>query len=300
MRKPLEFEERDWVLVKVSPQRGIFRFGKKGKLAPRFVGPFQIDKRMLRKCTLDPTWVVDLQDVQISEDTSYVEEPLQILEVGEHKFRNKMQISLLRIYMWGNEDFRMLLEWPSGAYCIYCVCGQESGVVLQFAPFQSVVDEAFWHRLSCLKLNKLGIDDSPISITGFYAPCSRSQVSNHLTILAKSLPPEPSEQSSTPPISRGDKNRCFVLGILYNTNTLESFHALDKQSLLKAKAEKTWNDVHSGKAEKDSSVLSSLEKAESVLAACNEWRNSSSTADVPFFLVSIASNSHATIRDLKD
>ena len=38
---------------------------------------------MLRKCTPDPTWVVDLQYVQISEDTSYVEESLQILEVGE-------------------------------------------------------------------------------------------------------------------------------------------------------------------------------------------------------------------------
>ena len=45
---------------------------------------------MLRKCTLDPTWGMDLQDVQISEDTSYVEEPLQILEVGEHWFRNKV------------------------------------------------------------------------------------------------------------------------------------------------------------------------------------------------------------------
>ncbi|WJZ99857.1 hypothetical protein VitviT2T_018270 [Vitis vinifera] len=131
-----------------------------------------------------------------------------------------------------------------------------NGVVLQFAPFRSVVDEAFWHRLSSLKLNKLGIDDSPISITGFYAPCSRSQVSNHLTLLVESLPPKPSEQSSTPPISRGNKNRCSVLRILYNTNTLESFYALDKQSFLKAKAEKTWNDVHSGKAEKDSSVLS--------------------------------------------
>ncbi|RVW81235.1 Transposon Ty3-G Gag-Pol polyprotein [Vitis vinifera] len=113
-RRPLEFEEGDWVFVKVSPRRGIFRFGKKGKLAPRFVGPFQIDKRvgtvayklilpqqlslvhdvfhvsMLRKCTPDPTWVVDLQDVQISENTSYVEEPLRILEVGEHRFRNKV------------------------------------------------------------------------------------------------------------------------------------------------------------------------------------------------------------------
>ena len=39
-RKPLEFEEGDWVFVKMSPRRGIFRFGKKGKLAHRFVGPF--------------------------------------------------------------------------------------------------------------------------------------------------------------------------------------------------------------------------------------------------------------------
>ncbi|RVX01840.1 hypothetical protein CK203_019556 [Vitis vinifera] len=45
---------------------------------------------ILRKCTPDPTWVVDLQDVQINEDTSYVEEPLRILEVGEHRFRNKV------------------------------------------------------------------------------------------------------------------------------------------------------------------------------------------------------------------
>ena len=45
-RKPLEFEEGDWVFVKVSPRRGIFRFWKNGKLAPRFVGPFQIDKRV--------------------------------------------------------------------------------------------------------------------------------------------------------------------------------------------------------------------------------------------------------------
>ncbi|RVX14525.1 Transposon Ty3-I Gag-Pol polyprotein [Vitis vinifera] len=113
-RRPLEFEEGDWVFVKVSPRRGVFRFGKKGKLAPRFVGPFQIDKRvgpvayklilpqqlslvhdvfhvsMIRKCTPDPTWVVDMQDVQISEDTSYVEEPLRILKVGEHRFRNKV------------------------------------------------------------------------------------------------------------------------------------------------------------------------------------------------------------------
>ena len=45
---------------------------------------------MLKKCTPYVTWVVDLQDVQINEDSSYLEKHLQILEVGQHRFRNKM------------------------------------------------------------------------------------------------------------------------------------------------------------------------------------------------------------------
>ncbi|KAL5772250.1 hypothetical protein ACOSQ2_012174 [Xanthoceras sorbifolium] len=219
-----------------------------------------------------------------------------------------------------------------------------SGSILQFSPFQSSVDEGFWHRLSSLKLNKLGIDDSPIPITGFYAPCSYSQsrVSNYLTLIMESLPSDSDEQSSMAAISHGSRNRCFVPGILYNTNTLESFHAIDKQSLLKEEAKKIWEDIRSGKAVDDSKILSrfllisfadlkkwnfhywfafpalvldppatlvdlrpasqwfSLQEAESVSAACNEWRNSSLTADVPFFLVSIAADSHATIRHLKD
>nr|GEV17622.1 putative reverse transcriptase domain-containing protein [Tanacetum cinerariifolium] len=45
-RKPLEFSMGDYVLLKVSPWKGVVRFGKKGKLAPRFVGPFEITKRI--------------------------------------------------------------------------------------------------------------------------------------------------------------------------------------------------------------------------------------------------------------
>ncbi|GKA61382.1 putative reverse transcriptase domain-containing protein [Tanacetum coccineum] len=41
-RKPLEFNVSDHVLLKVSPWKGVVRFGKKGKLAPRFVEPFEI------------------------------------------------------------------------------------------------------------------------------------------------------------------------------------------------------------------------------------------------------------------
>ncbi|CAM8994838.1 unnamed protein product [Rhodiola kirilowii] len=219
---------------------------------------------------------------------------------------------------------------------------QGSSTVLQLAPFQSMVDEGFWHRLSSLKLNELGIDDSPISLTGFYAPCSRSQVSNHLTLLTESLPAARSEQSSENIISRGNRNRCPVPGLLYNTNTMESFRALDLQSLLKAEGKKIWEDIHSGNAEKNSALLSrflvisfadlkkwsfhywfafpalalkppaalvdlkkasqyfSPEEAQSVSAACNAWRNSSLTADIPFFLVSVDSNSQASIRGLHE
>ncbi|KAK7855626.1 ubiquitin-like modifier-activating enzyme atg7, partial [Quercus suber] len=176
----------------------------------------------------------------------------------------------------------------------------------------------------------------------FYAPCSHPQVSNHLTLIAESLPSESNEQSSTAATSGGNRNRCPVPGILYNMNTIESFHALDKKSLIKAEAKKIWDDIHTGKAVEDSAVLSrfllisfadlkkwtfhywfafpalvldppatlvdlrrasqyfSLEEAKSVSAACNEWRNSSLTADVPFFLVCIDPNSLATVKHIKD
>ncbi|GKA87010.1 putative reverse transcriptase domain-containing protein [Tanacetum coccineum] len=45
-RKPLEFEIGDQVLLKVSPWKGVIHFGKKGKLAPRYVGPFEILERI--------------------------------------------------------------------------------------------------------------------------------------------------------------------------------------------------------------------------------------------------------------
>lgn len=218
--------------------------------------------------------------------------------------------------------------------------GKES--ILQFAPFQSAVDEGFWHRLSSLKLNKLGIDESPIPITGFFAPASHRQVSNHLTLFADSLPPESNEQSFQPAIIHGNRNRCPIPGIHYNTNTLEGFQALDKQSLLKAEAKRIWEDILSGKVEEDCSLLLrflvisfadlkkwsfhywfafpalvldppatvvnlkpatqwfSVEQAESVTAACNDWRNMCSTTDVPFFLVTISSDSAATIRHLAE
>ncbi|WP_222429774.1 hypothetical protein, partial [Cobetia crustatorum] len=45
-RRPLEFEVGDHVFLRVSPMKGVLRFGKKGKLTPRFIGPFQILDRV--------------------------------------------------------------------------------------------------------------------------------------------------------------------------------------------------------------------------------------------------------------
>nr|GEZ24345.1 putative reverse transcriptase domain-containing protein [Tanacetum cinerariifolium] len=44
--KPMEFQVRDKVMIKVSPWKGVVRFGKRGKLNPRYVGPFKILKRI--------------------------------------------------------------------------------------------------------------------------------------------------------------------------------------------------------------------------------------------------------------
>ncbi|GJS75334.1 putative reverse transcriptase domain-containing protein [Tanacetum coccineum] len=45
-RKPMEFQVRDKVMLKVSPWKGVVRFGKRGKLNPRYVGPFKVLKKV--------------------------------------------------------------------------------------------------------------------------------------------------------------------------------------------------------------------------------------------------------------
>ncbi|GKA88336.1 putative reverse transcriptase domain-containing protein [Tanacetum coccineum] len=93
-RKPLEFKVGDRVLLKVSPWKGVVRFGKKGKLAPRYVGPFEIVECVgpvayrlklpqelscvhdtfhvsnLKKCLAEPDVQVPLDEIEIDEKST--------------------------------------------------------------------------------------------------------------------------------------------------------------------------------------------------------------------------------------
>ena len=112
-RRDLEFQAGDWVFLKVSPMKGVMRFGKKGKLSPRYIGPYKIIRKvgqvayeldlpselesvhpvfhvsMLRKCVGDPTRIVPIDDVQITERVTYEEVPIAILDRQVRKLRNK-------------------------------------------------------------------------------------------------------------------------------------------------------------------------------------------------------------------
>ena len=112
-RRPLEFEVGDYVFLKVSPSKGIMRFGKKGKLSPRYIGPFEILEKvrdmayrlalppqlsgvhnvfhvsMLRKYHPDPSHVIEYEPLDLSEDLSFIEKPIRILDRKDKALRSK-------------------------------------------------------------------------------------------------------------------------------------------------------------------------------------------------------------------
>ncbi|GKF45066.1 hypothetical protein Tco_0131618 [Tanacetum coccineum] len=102
-RKPLEFQVGDRVLLKVSPWKGVVRFGKKGKLAPRYVGPFEI---------IECVGPVPLDEIEIDENLGFVEEPIEIVERDVKKLKQR-RIPLVKVrwnsrqgaeYTWEHED----------------------------------------------------------------------------------------------------------------------------------------------------------------------------------------------------
>ncbi|GKE63703.1 putative reverse transcriptase domain-containing protein [Tanacetum coccineum] len=134
--KPLEFEVGDQVLLKVSPWKGVMRFGKKGKLAPRYVGPFEILERIgpiayrlrlpkelseehdtfhvsnLKKCLADANLHVSLDETKINKTLHFVKKPIEIMD-REVKTLKRSKILIAKVcwnskhdpgFTWERED----------------------------------------------------------------------------------------------------------------------------------------------------------------------------------------------------
>ncbi|GJR65297.1 putative reverse transcriptase domain-containing protein [Tanacetum coccineum] len=104
-RKPMEYEAGDRVMLKVSPWKGVMRFGKRGKLNPRYVGPF-------KKCYADEPLVMPLEGIHVDDKLQFVEEPVEIME-REIKRLKRSRIPLVKVrwnsrrgpeFTWERED----------------------------------------------------------------------------------------------------------------------------------------------------------------------------------------------------
>nr|GEX87946.1 hypothetical protein [Tanacetum cinerariifolium] len=120
-RKPLEFEVGDQVLMKVSAWKGVIRFGKKEKLAPRYLGPFEILERIghvayrlrlpkelssvhdifqvsnLKKCLADVNLHVPLDEIKVDKTLCFVEEPIEIMDREVMSLKRLLFVILIRI-----------------------------------------------------------------------------------------------------------------------------------------------------------------------------------------------------------
>ncbi|WVZ81072.1 hypothetical protein U9M48_028496 [Paspalum notatum var. saurae] len=86
---PNLIREAEQQIKMVSPMRGIRRFNMKGKLAPRYIGPFKIVERKGEKCLRVPEEQPPLEGLDVQEDLTYTEHPVKILETSERGTRNR-------------------------------------------------------------------------------------------------------------------------------------------------------------------------------------------------------------------
>ena len=123
-RKDIRYEIGEKVFLKVSPWKKVIRFGKNGKLSPRFIGPYEVIEKvgpmayrlafpsklekihhvfhvsMLRRYRSDPSHVVSSETIELRPDLTYEEEPIEILAREVKELRNK-KIPLVKV-LWRN------------------------------------------------------------------------------------------------------------------------------------------------------------------------------------------------------
>ncbi|GJR99862.1 putative reverse transcriptase domain-containing protein [Tanacetum coccineum] len=144
----LEFEVGDKVMLKVSPWKGVIRFGKQGKLNPCYIGPFKILAKVgtvayrleipeqlsqvystfhvsnLKKCFSDEPLAIPLDEIQIDDKLNFIEEPIEIMD-REVKRLKQIRIPIVKVrwnsrrgpeFTWEHEDQMkkksgLMLDW---------------------------------------------------------------------------------------------------------------------------------------------------------------------------------------------
>lgn len=131
-RRPLEFNEGDHVFLRVTPTTGVGRAIKSRKLLPKFLGPYEILRRIgpvayeialppqlanlhnvfhvsqLRKYVYDPTHVLEVDDIHVREDLTVETGPVRVLDVQTKKLRGK-EICSVKV-LWNDETQEMTWE----------------------------------------------------------------------------------------------------------------------------------------------------------------------------------------------
>ncbi|GKA23459.1 putative reverse transcriptase domain-containing protein [Tanacetum coccineum] len=141
--KSLEFQVGDKVMLKVSPWKGVIRFGKRGKLNPRYIGPFKIISKVgtvayrlelpeklsrvhstfhvskLKKCMADEPLAIPLDEIQVDDKLNFIEEPIEIMD-REVKRLKQSHIPIVKVrwnskrgpeFTWERED-QMQKKYP--------------------------------------------------------------------------------------------------------------------------------------------------------------------------------------------